>query len=204
MNNNIIKIKIGAVFGIFIFSFIAHFMYSIFPCRFISFFFPVNESIFEHMKIIYTSTLLYGIIDYYMLKISFIKTHNFLLQLFLTSFLSILFYLVLYLPIRYFFGENFSVSIVLLFVVYSVMQCLSLYLLLQSKYPISRQFIIFLIIVIYFLFVFFTYHPIHNMLFYDTHTKSYGIPVKRYSITYPSTNLMAASAVCSACSYCPL
>ena len=76
---NILKIKIGAVFGIFIISFIVHFIYSVFPCRFTSFFFPVNESIFEHMKIIYTSTLLYGIIDYFLLKNSHIKFHNFLL-----------------------------------------------------------------------------------------------------------------------------
>ena len=201
---NILKIKIGAVFGIFILSFIVHFIYSVFPCRFTSFFFPVNESIFEHMKIIYTSTLLYGIIDYFLLKNSHIKFHNFLLQLFLTSFLGIILYLILYLPIRYIFCEYFIISIILIFVVYCLMQILSYYLLIKPKYYIHPQVIIFLIILIYIIFIFFTYHPIHNMLFYDTNTKSYGIPINKYSITYPSTNLIAASAVCKACSYCPL
>ena len=65
---NLKKIKILAVIGIFILSFLSHFAYEIFPNIIFSFIFPVNESIWEHMKILFTSTLLYGIIDYLLLK----------------------------------------------------------------------------------------------------------------------------------------
>ena len=65
---NLKKIKIIAVLGIFLLSFISHFAYELFPNIIFSFIFPVNESIWEHMKIIFTSTLIYGIIDYLLLK----------------------------------------------------------------------------------------------------------------------------------------
>ena len=50
-------IKIISILGIFIISFLSHFIYQIIPNFITSIFFPVNESIFEHMKIIFTSTL---------------------------------------------------------------------------------------------------------------------------------------------------
>ena len=74
------KIKVIAVFGIFIISFIAHFAYDIFPNIIFSFFFPVNESIWEHMKILFTSPILYGIIDYILLTKKKLSFHNFPFQ----------------------------------------------------------------------------------------------------------------------------
>ena len=65
---NLKKIKVISILGIFILSFISHFMYDLFPNIIFSFIFPVNESIWEHMKILYTSILLYGFIDKYLLN----------------------------------------------------------------------------------------------------------------------------------------
>ena len=89
------KIKLIAIINIFILSFISHYIYDLFPSILISFFFPVNESIAEHMKIIYTSTLVYGLFDYLLLKYNNIKFQNFRLNLFLTSTLSIVIFLIL-------------------------------------------------------------------------------------------------------------
>ncbi len=169
------KTKVIATIGIFLLSFLSHFMYDLFPNTFVSFFFPVNESIFEHMKIIYTSTLLYGIIDYFILKKEKIVFANFPLQLFLTSFLGIVLYLIIYLPIYYFIGEFLPLSIFLLFVVYSRMQIMSYYILKLPNYPVLNKISIVLIIVVYINFIILTYHPPHHMLFYDTRTMSYGI-----------------------------
>ncbi len=44
-------------------SFPIHFMYNWFPNVLSSIFFPVNESIWEHMKILYTSLLIGGITE---------------------------------------------------------------------------------------------------------------------------------------------
>ena len=62
------KIKIISIFGIFALNFISHFLYEWMPNTLFSIFFPVNESIIEHMKIIFTSYLLYGLIDYFLIK----------------------------------------------------------------------------------------------------------------------------------------
>ena len=66
---NLKKIKVVAVLGIFILSFLSHFAYDLFPNIIFSFIFPVNESIWEHMKLLSTTILLYGIIEYFLLKI---------------------------------------------------------------------------------------------------------------------------------------
>ena len=61
---NLKKVKIIAVIGIFILTFIFHFAYEFIPCTLTAIFFPVNESIWEHQKLIFTSVIFYGIIDY--------------------------------------------------------------------------------------------------------------------------------------------
>lgn len=167
--------KIIAVIGIFMLSFVAHFMYDLFPCVLVSFFFPVNESIWEHMKILYTSTLIYGIIDYIILRFNNIKFNNFSFQLFFTSFISIVIYLGIYLPIYHLIGEVLWVSILLMFIVYSISQYMS-YLILNSKVYYYLNYIsIPLIITIYILFIILTFNPPNTFLFYDSLNKYYGI-----------------------------
>ena len=173
--NKLIKIKIIAIIGIFIISFLSHFIYTIFPNIITSILFPVNESIFEHMKIIFTSTIIYSIIDYILLKKENISTDNFWIQLLLTSFLGIIIYLILYLPIRYSIGEYLPISILLLFITYTIMQIVSYYLLAKEKIPYPNKLTVLVIIIIYIIFAILTYYPPHNNLFLDTSTSTYGI-----------------------------
>ena len=56
------KWKVISVVGIFLFSALLHFIYDWFPNFFTSLFFPVNESIGEHNKIIVGSFLFWAII----------------------------------------------------------------------------------------------------------------------------------------------
>ena len=49
------KVKIVSIFGMFIFCFLTHFLYNFFPNTLFSIFFPVNESIWEHMKMMSSS-----------------------------------------------------------------------------------------------------------------------------------------------------
>ena len=102
------KIKIIAIFGIFILSFLSHFAYDLFPNIIFSFIFPVNESIWEHMKILFTTTIIYGIIDFYLLNKYNIKYNNFAFQLYFTATASIPIYLAIYLPIYKLIGEKIS------------------------------------------------------------------------------------------------
>lgn len=168
-------IKIISIFGIFILSFLSHFVYDLFPNVISSIFFPVNESIWEHMKILFTSILLYGIIDYILLKKNSIKFNNFKFQLFYTAFISIILYLIIYLPIYSFVGENLFVSIFLMFIVYVIISYLSYKILLSDEFDFMNKISVYLIIIMYFIFAYLTYFPIHNYLFYDTNENKYGI-----------------------------
>lgn len=172
---NLKKIKIIAVIGIFILSFIFHFAYNLFPNLIFSFIFPVNESIWEHMKIIFTSTLLYGIIDYILLKKYKIKYNNFPFQLYFTAISTIPIYLTIYLPLYKLIGENLIVSISLLLIVYIISQWISYHILKEKKLKILNKLAIPIILLSYLGFIYLTYNPIHNYIFYDKQTQEYGI-----------------------------
>jgi len=172
---NLKKIKVIAIINLIILSFPSHFLYKLFPNILVSFFFPVNESIFEHMKIIFTTTCFYGLIDYILLKINNIKFSNFSFQLFFTSFISIPIYLIIYLPIHYLLGEYLIISILLLVITYIISQIISFYLLNRPTIPYVNSLSIPLIILVYLNFIILTYIPPHIDLFYDNASHSYGI-----------------------------
>lgn len=175
MKLNLKKIKIIALFGIFILSFISHYAYNIFPNIIFSFIFPVNESIWEHMKILFTSTLLYGIIDYLLLNKNKIKYNNFSFQLYFTAISSIPLYLVLYLPIYNIFGESTFLAILLMLIVYLIEQYISYSILKEKEIKILNIIAVPLIITIYILFIYLTYSPPYNYIFYDTKNEKFGI-----------------------------
>ena len=174
---NLKKIKIIAVIGIFALSFLAHFAYELFPNILFSFIFPVNESIWEHMKIIFTSTLLYGIIDYILLKKSNIKYNNFPFQLYFTALLGVPVYLTIYIPLYKLFGENIFISITLLLLVYILTQYISYKILKEKEYKLLNKLTIPIIISIYIGFIYLTYNPPFNYIFYDTKEEKYGIDI---------------------------
>ena len=178
MKLNLKQIKIIAIFGIFFISFIVHFLYELFPNILFSFIFPVNESIWEHMKILFTSTLLYGIIDYILLKKNNIKYNNFPFQLYFTAIITIPIYLTIYLPIYNLIGENLIISILLLFIVYIISQYISYNLLRYKELKILNNIALPIIISMYILFIYLTYNPPHTYIFYDTKEKNYGIITK--------------------------
>ena len=172
-------IKIISIFGIFTFSFLAHFAYDIFPNTITSIFFPVNESIWEHMKILTTSIILYSIIDYILIKKNNIKINNFKFQLFFTSFISVIIYLIIYLPIYRIIGENLFISITLMLIDYIIISYISYRLLLTDNLGKINNISPFLIIIIYFIFTYLTYFPLNSYIFYDTNKEIYGIEEKK-------------------------
>lgn len=172
---NLKKIKILAVIGIFIISFLSHFAYEIFSNIIFSFIFPVNESIWEHMKILFTSTLLYGIIDYLLLKKYNIKHNNFPFQLYFTSLIGIPIYLVIYLPVYNLLGESPFISISLLLIVYIITQIVSYNILKEKELKILNIITIPVILLSYLGFIYLTYNPPHTYIFYDITEDKYSI-----------------------------
>ena len=56
--------RIISTIGIFLLCFLFHFLYEWLPSSITAIFFPVNESIWEHMKLLFSAVVFYGIIDY--------------------------------------------------------------------------------------------------------------------------------------------
>lgn len=171
------KYKIIGLIGIFLLSFLSHFLYEWFPNPIFSIFFPVNESIWEHMKLIFTPFVLYTIIEYLFLRKK-IKINNIYLQLFLIPALAIMLYLIIYLPIFYTIGENMAINIGLLFIITAIEQALSLKISEKENYPHELELGLIGMVILLFTFTYFTYFPPKNELFFDTQKEIYGISKK--------------------------
>ena len=174
---NLKTIKIIGIIGTFLLCFLFHFLYEWLSNSLFSIFFPVNESIWEHMKLIYTSFVFYGIIDYLLLKKYKIPFNNFLFQLFIVPIIAIILYLIIFIPIYNAIGENMIVSIGLLFLIIILEHLLSCYLLKRHNIKFQNIIGIIGIIIVYIIFGYLTYHPIENYIFYDNANNKYGINI---------------------------
>lgn len=168
------KIKIIDIFGIFALSVLFHFLYKWLPNPLFAIFFPVNESIWEHMKLFFSATLVWSIVDYYLIKKNNIFYENYSFQMFFTAFIAIPVYLLLFIPLRSIFGESMVLSIGLMFLVYIFIEWISYKLLTYKNLGLNKLSIP-LIIIVYIIFIYLTYNPIHNCLFYDKTENKYGI-----------------------------
>ena len=169
------KIKIFIIILEFVLSFPIHFIHDKFPCFLTSIFFPVNESIWEHMKIIYTSILLSSIIEYFIYKKKNIPTNNFIISIPISAVVGIVFYLVIYLIIDIFIPHNFFVAIVIMFITYIFFNIVSYFILNKKEIPNQKELGISLILISYIIFTHLTYYPPKNYLFIDQLTRTYGV-----------------------------
>ena len=170
------KLKIIGAIVIFALTILFHFLYDWFPNTIFSILFPVNESIWEHMKLLYSGIIAWGLIEYFILKKQNMKKDNYWYQLFLTAVTSIPLYLIIYLPLYTIFKENIFISIGLLILVIILEQIFSYYLLKNNtKKETLNKVSIILIVLGYIVFTSLTYNPPKNYIFYDTQENIYGI-----------------------------
>lgn len=169
------KIKIIGVFVIMGLSVLSHFMYEWFNNFIFSILFPVNESIWEHMKLLVTPVLIYSFIEYFIYRKKGTRFNNFSLSCGISIIVGIVSYLLVYLPIDYYFGHNIFLSIVLLFLDYILISYISYCILNTKEIKHSKIIGTLLIIFTYFIFYYLTYYPVHSYIFYDTKDKIYGI-----------------------------
>jgi len=176
---NLKKSKIISTLTIFGLCFIIHFAYKIFPNPISAIFFPVNESIWEHMKMLYTAIILNGLIDYFIMKKFNVKFNNFFFNLFLTGTISISIFLILYLPFYYKIGPKTILNISVLFITILITQVISYQIQKRNNIKLLNTVSIVLIILTYIIFGFLTYYPIENELFFDPMKEKYGLNVYR-------------------------
>lgn len=174
---NLKKLKIIDTFIIFALTFLFHFLYEIIPNNFTAIFFPVNESIWEHMKLLYTPIILLGIFDYLISNKYKIKLNNLFTSILISSILSIILYLIIYLPIHNIFGHNMILAIILLFLIICFSQYISYIIITKNNNNKINIISLIFIIIGFIIFGYLTYNPIKNDIFYDTKDEKYGINI---------------------------
>lgn len=163
-----------SIFFIFFFCFFSHFIYDLFPSFLTSVFFPVNESIWEHMKMLISSIIIWEIILFFVFKSYGFIFDNFFIHVLIICVCSVFIFLIIYLPLFMVFGENFIINIVVLFISIFLSVKIGFNVLERKKYNLEFLSVV-LIIMIYILFGFLTYYPLKNFLFLDPSSGKYGI-----------------------------
>lgn len=168
------KIKIFNVFFLFFLSFLWHFMYKLLPNNIFAIIFPVNESIWEHMKIIYYCLLVSSILEYFLYKRYKLGVNNFYISMMVKSLLGVIVYLIIFVPIYKLVGESMIISIGLMLAIYILMEFISYKIFNSEEYNIKVLPII-IIVLASILFTILTFFPLHNFLFFDYISFGYGI-----------------------------
>lgn len=174
MNKKIIINIIGTIF-IFLIGFIIHNLYEWFPNTLTSIFAPVNESIFEHIKMIFTSYMIWILIKYFIFKKNNIKENSFVLKELLTTILSIIIFLAIFLPIYNKFGENLPLTLFIYFVSITISFIINYFFNIKKESRILNTIGVIGIIVIYIITTYLTYNPIICKFFLDPTNNSYGL-----------------------------
>ena len=164
---------IGTVIAL-ILPFPLHFLYDLMPNFITSIFLPVNESIWEHMKILFGSIIISGVIQKLIAKIKKEEINNICFSNFIAALASIPIFLILFLPVYYIIGENMIVTIIIMFTAIIISEVISYKIINMHNYNLENKTFIF-VIVVYIIFTVLTYNPIKIDLFKDPETNTYGI-----------------------------
>lgn len=168
------KIKIINVVFLFLLSFLWHFVYDWFPNNIFALFFPVNESIWEHMKTIYFCLFMGSILEFVLCKKNNIKINNFYIEAMVKSILGVIFYLIIFVPFYLWLGESMLISISLMLITYIFMEYIGYKILTGEEMNINILPVI-IIVLGCIMFVILTFYPLHNFLFFDEVKFGYGI-----------------------------
>lgn len=172
MNNKKLKF-IGTIISLII-PFLLHFIYNFFPNFITSIFSPVNESIWEHMKILFGSIVLSGIVEKIIAIYKKEKINNLCFSNFAAGMICIPIFLIIFLPIYNIIGENLLITIIIMFISIIISKIISYKITLKENLKLEKITVLFVFIV-YIIFTILTYYPLKNDLFIDPKTNKSGI-----------------------------
>ena len=170
---SILKIQIISIIFILVLGTILHFTYNLFNQNvLVGIFCAVNESTWEHLKLIYYPMLITIFIGKYYLKDNYsnylcLKTKGILM-----SFLFIIIFFYTYTGV---IGGNISVFNILSFILAVIFSEVFVYKKLSKTKSCDIKLAILLLLIIFFCFVIFTFSPPQIGLFKDPITSNYGI-----------------------------
>ena len=172
-NKKIIIIKTIIIFlSLFLFSFV----YKKIPNFLTSLFFPVNESLFEHLRMIYNAEIIVSIVIYIVLKRKNIKINNFFSSLLLSTIFNIILFFLIYFPMYRNFGSNLIITMILYFITLCISQYLFYLISIKKHNDFYNKLSLIIIPLIWIILIYFTYNPPKLEFFFDPIDEIYGIP----------------------------
>jgi hypothetical protein len=171
-NNKILKLEIISFLFTLIFSTVFHFLYEwTGECKLIAPFLPVNESVWEHGKLLFMPYLLFAVIEYFLIP----DKHNYIFAKCLSLAISVPFMIVLFYTYSGILGFNvLLIDIAITFIIVFIMNYLSYNILISDK-TYKNNTVIVIAILFFIMFILFTFFPPHINLFLDTTDNTYGI-----------------------------
>ena len=171
------KLKLLKFFGVilsFILAFPLHFLYDKIPSFITSIFLPVNESIAEHMKIIFGSIILSGIVQKIIILKTNMKANNVCFSHFIGAVLAIPIFLIIFVPIYSIIGENLPITLIIMFITFLIAHIISYIIMTKDDLKLEKLTILF-VLIIYVIFGILTYFTPQTNLFMDPIDLCYGI-----------------------------
>ena len=158
-------------------TFISHFMYNIFPNAIVASFFPINESVWEHMKLFVTPAVLTFALEMIYMKIKRICIQNNYLSLLIEIMSSIGLFLTIFLPYYYRFHHNIIITLIMMFISIIFAKYLGYIIVSEKNELILNIFAIPIILIIIIINIIFTFYPLNNPLFIDITKNSNTVAV---------------------------
>lgn len=153
----------------FFMCFLTHSFYDLIENSLTLIFFPINESIWEHGKMVITSCLLTGMLELLYFKFKKIEIHNLIIFKICVALTSI------FLICTFSLVDNFLFHISLLLISLIISTFIFKFLLKQKEIRNSCLISLIIIILIYLLYTYLSYHPLINDLFLDKVDYVYGL-----------------------------
>lgn len=132
------------------------FLYKKFPNFFTSIFSPINNSLWEHLKVIFGSILIGGITQKIIMLIKKVPVNNICFSTFISAIIAIPIYIILASILFSIFGERNVIKILVTFIAILIAELISYFMMKQPEFKLENYTIIFVIIA-YIIFTFITY-----------------------------------------------
>lgn len=172
------KVIFWGIFFIGIFSSLIHFLYDVSKIKFFAIISPVNESVWEHLKLNFLTTLIWWIITYYLFaRKNDIPYRKWFVGTAIAIIIPQIFIVVFHYTYTGAFGiKSMVLDILSLFIGIIIAQFIAMNYCSYNKYYNWHFYLaVILLVSLIISYVVFTFNPPHIPLFYDEANAKYGI-----------------------------
>lgn len=174
--NKVLKIQVLAILFVIVVGTLSHFTYALSGnSNFVALFSAINESTWEHLKLIFFPTMLFSIIQYFFLKND---VKNFWQAKTIGAITGMFMIVVIFYTYTGIIGDSLWPIDILLFVISAITSEYIAYRIMikeEKRNKITQALSIACVILITIMFFAYTFNPPEIPLFLDPITKSYGI-----------------------------